>query len=291
LKLTPDAQSRAGGTWPSAFQLFKYIIFMTLLGNFFFYLAEDITAYLYLDPSASFAEFLGAFAATIDYVAWIILIVLFEMETSAHARDSLYGVRRWTIARLTAICYAVLVYAAYGYAADLADTYQFEPIASETICDLAEDKFAYLNSEARPIELTAENCGVFAGEQVYGSPADHLIATHPDLMAIRRLGWVDVANAVAWLLVVLIFQIEISLQQVDKLTKFRLVFCSATKIFLYLVLTGNAIYWTIYSTFIDSWDAWVWLVAFVLIDLNLLGVDDAAGNQKTTQAAQSAEAG
>jgi hypothetical protein len=277
LESTSDAQSQAAGKWPSAFQIFKYIIFVTLLVNLLFYLAEDVTAYLYLDARASFADILGAFAVTIDYAAWMILIVLFEMETSAHARDALHGIRKWAIAGLTAICYAVLVYAAYGYAADLADTYQFAPIDSQTVCDLAEEQFAYLNSKARPVELTAENCGAFAGEQVYRSPSDHLVATHPDLMATRKLGWVDVANAAAWLLVVLIFQIEISLQQINKLTKFWLVFCSAIKIFLYLVLAGDAIYWTIYSAFIDSWDAWLWLAAFLLIELNLLGVDDAAG--------------
>jgi hypothetical protein len=30
----------------------------------------------------------------------------------------------------------------------------------------------------------------------------------------------------------------------------------------------------VYSAFIDSWDAWLWLIAFVLIDLNLLGLDE-----------------
>jgi len=41
------------------------------------------------------------------------------------------------------------------------------------------------------------------------------------------------------------------------------------------VLLGCAIYWTIFSTFIDWWDAWLWLLAFILIDLNMLGLDEA----------------
>jgi hypothetical protein len=228
---------------------------------------------------------LQGFATTIDYLAWMILVVLFEMGTSAHARGAFHGARKWMIAGLTAVCYGVLIYAAYGYAVDLVDTYRFEPIASETVCGLVEKNFAYMGSDNRPIELSAENCGAFAGEWVYRSPSDHLIATHANLMAIQKLGWVDVANAVAWLLVVLIFQIEISLQQLGKLTKFRLTLCTAFKAFLYLVLTADAIYWTIYSAFIDSWDAWIWLVAFVLIDMNLLGVDDATGNQEAAQPA------
>jgi hypothetical protein len=280
LESTSDAHEAAASKWPSWFQIFKYIIATILLINLLLYLIEDLTAFLYLDPNASLGDVVQGFSATIDYVAWMILIVLFEMGTTAHARGALHGARKWVIAGLTAVCYGVLIYAVYGYTADLADTYQYEPIASETVCDLVEEHFAYMGLDYRPIELSAKNCGGFAGQRVYRSPSDHLIATHANLMAIQKLGWVDVANAVTWLLVVLIFQIEISLKQLDELTKFRLALCTAIKVFLYLVLTGDAIYWTIYSAFIDSWDAWIWLVAFILIDLNLLGVGGATGNSE-----------
>jgi hypothetical protein len=285
LESTSDAHEVAASRWPSLFQISKYIIATILLVNILFYLMEDLTAFLYLDPGASLGDVVQSFSTTIDYVAWMILIVLFEMGTSAHARGALHGVRNWVIAGLTAVCYGVLVYATYGYTVDLVDTYHYEPIASETVCDLVEKNFAYMASDNRPVELSARNCGGFAGQRMYRSPSDHLIAAHANLMAIQKLGWVDVVNAVTWLLVVLIFQIEISLKQLDKLTKFRLALCTAIKVFLYLVLTGDAIYWTIYSAFIDYWDAWIWLAAFVLIDLNLLGVDDATGNPEADQPA------
>jgi hypothetical protein len=181
----------------------------------------------------------------------------------------------------------VLVYAAYGYTVALWEFYQYEPIKSEIVCSLAEGKYGYMSMQARPIELTAENCGDFSGKQVFKSPTDHLIASHPNLVANQKLGWVDVSNASAWLLIVLIFQIEIMLQQADKLTKIALTICTGSKILLYLVLAVNAIYWTIYSAFIDYWDAWLWLLAFVLIDLNLLGWED---SEKTQPAAQTAPA-
>ena len=75
------------------------------------------------------------------------------------------------------------------------------------------------------------------------------------------------------------------LQQADKLTKRWFSFCTGSKIFLYLVLAANAIYWTIYSAFIDSWDAWLWLLAFVLIDLNLLGWEDSEESQSLAELA------
>jgi hypothetical protein len=288
LEPTHAVQSLTARKRLSAFQIFKYGIFAILLINLFVYFAEDIAASLYLDASASLGDYLVAFAATTDYVAWAILIVLFELETSAHARGVFHGVRKSAILGLTAACYAVLVYAAYSYAANLVETYRFEPLPPGNVCHLVEENFGYLNLNARPVPLTPENCAVFTTDQMYRSPSDHLIATHDNLMAIRKLGWVDVANAAAWLLVVLIFQIEITLKQLDKLTQFRLALCTGIKALLYLVLTADAIYWTIYSAFIDSWDAWLWLIAFVLIDLNLLGWEDDA---QDPQPAQSAAAG
>jgi hypothetical protein len=276
LKPASGARDQADSRRRSAFQIFKYSIYVILLIDVFFYIAEDFNAYLYLDEGVTFAEVLESFGASIDAMVWMILILLFEVETSARARDVLHGVRKRTIAGLTAVCYGFLIYAAYSYVLNLVGTYHFEPIAAETVCELVDDHFAYSGTDARPIELTAENCGAFSGEQVYRSPSDHLIATHANLVAMQDLAWVDVANASAWLLVVFIFQIEIYLEQIGKLTRAWLAFCTATKIVLYLMLAADAIYWTIYSAFIDSWDAWLWLVAFVLIDLNLLGLDEAA---------------
>jgi hypothetical protein len=261
-------------TKATAFRLFKILIFAILMLNLFYYLYEDVTAYLYLAEDSSFMDAVESFAVTIDYVAWMVLIVLFEMETTAQAKDQFKGARKWVIAGLTAACYAVLVYAAYGYALGLAETFDFEPIESASVCDLTTQSYALLTEEGRPIELAQENCGAFAGEEVLKSPADKLIASRTNLLAIRRLGWVDVINAAAWLLVVLVFQIELSLELAKKLTRHRLSILMASKGAAYLGLLGCAIYWTIYSAFIDSWDAWVWLIAFVLIDLNLLGLDE-----------------
>ena len=280
-----DASDRSIWKRFSPFQIFKFSIFAILTVNLFVYLREDVTLYLYLDPGASLGAVLETFAVTIDYVAWMILIVLFEFETSALAKGKMRGSRRYVLAWLTGACYLVLVYAAYGYTIGLYDYYQFAPMESGTACELVDDKYAYMSLQARPIELTAENCGDFSGKPVYKSPTDLLIASHPNLMAIQKLGWVDVANASAWLIVVLIFQIEISLQQADKFTKTWLSFCTTTKVFMYLILGANAVYWTIYSAFIDSWDAWLWLLAFVLIDLNLLGWEDSEETEPTAEPA------
>ncbi len=273
--MTLIESNRFNLTRASAFRIFKVVIFWILMVNLLYYLYEDVTAYLYLAPGSTLSDSLEAFAVTIDYVAWMVLIVLFEMETSAQAKDRLTGGRKWMISGLTAVCYFVLVYAAYGYTVALVDSYNYEPIESESACYFANTNFAYVNLDARPIELTHENCAEFAGKELFKSPpSDNLIATEANLLALQKLSWVDVFNAGAWLLVVLLFQIEVSLEQANRLTKRRLTIVMAWKGAAYLVLLVCAIYWTMYSAFIDYWDAWLWLLAFVLIDLNVLGMAD-----------------
>ncbi len=280
--MTLIESSRAPLTKEFAFRIFKIVIFLILMVNLFYYLYEDVVAYLYLAPGFTFFDTLESFAVTIDYVAWMLLIVLLEMETSAQARDQLQGTRKWVIGVLTAGCYVVLVYAAYGYVAGLRDAYSFEPIESARVCDLAEGHFAYLTTEARPIELTKDNCGVIAKSEVFRSSSNNLIATHFNLLALQKLGWIDVINSSVWLFVVLLFQIEVSLRLAKKLTKRRLIATKALKGILYLALLGCATYWTVYSAFIDSWDAWIWLLAFLLIDLNLLGLDSSQKQQRVS---------
>ena len=273
-------------TKESAFRLFKVVIFWVLMINLLYYLYEDVTAYLYLAPGSTFLDAMEAFAVTIDYVAWMVLIVLFELETSAQSRDQFTGIRKWVIAGLTAVCYIALVYSAYGYAAGLMDSYQFEPLESKPACYFANTNFAYVSGSARPIELTHENCGALAGEKLFKSPSDNLIATEPNLMALRKLGWVDVFNSNAWLLIVLLFQIEVMLEQAGKFTKRKLITIMAWKGFSYLVLLVCAIYWTVFSAFIDWWDAWLWLLAFILIDLNMLGLDETQNQSDAMRAAK-----
>ena len=249
--------------------------------NLFYYLYEDVKAYLYLAPGATLFDVLEAFAVSIDYVAWMVLIVLFEMETSAKTKDRFTGARKWVIAGLTVACYGVIVYAVYGYVAALGDAYNYEPIESRPACYFANTGFAYVSLAARPIELTHENCSEFAGKEIFKSPKDNLIATEANLRALKKLSWVDVFNSNAWLIIVLLFQVELSLEQLNKLTKRRLTVVMAWKGFAYLVLMGCAIYWTVYSAFIDYWDAWLWLLAFILIDLNMLGLDESQ-NQRAS---------
>ncbi|MDH5620907.1 MAG: hypothetical protein OEY74_02395, partial [Gammaproteobacteria bacterium] len=89
------------------------------------------------------------------------------------------------------------------------------------------------------------------------------------LADIRTLAWVDVINAAVWLLVVVVLEVDVRLQEQDRLKGTALRFSNAAKFVLYGTLLLAAIYWGIKGDFIDFWDAFLWLVAFVFIELNV----------------------
>jgi hypothetical protein len=42
-----------------------------------------------------------------------------------------------------------------------------------------------------------------------------------------------------------------------------------SKFILYATLFLAAGYWSVKGDFVDSWDAWLWLIAFIFIELNV----------------------
>lgn len=263
--------ARSGLSW---FRILKYTVYTLLMVNLLYYLWEDLIAFRYLDAGASLGAILEAFAVTIDYVAWMVLILLFELETDILPEEKLKGRIKWVFSGLVAACYVVLVYAFYGYYAGLADYLAFEPFPPGEVCSLVEHDFAHVTMEDRYIALTQENCGAFSDGEVFKHADDNIIAAAAPLAAAIKLGWIDVINAGVWLLVVLFMEWEVMLQVRGALSRRRLIILKTIKGTLYLILLANAIYWHVYGAFIDYWDAYLWLFAFVLIDLNIFQWDD-----------------
>jgi hypothetical protein len=272
--MTSAEQGAATGYRLSWFRILKYIVYVLLMVNLFYYLWEDLIAFRYLPVGASLSQVLEAFAVTIDYVAWMVLILLFELETDAIPEEKLEGPLNWVLTGLAVACYVVLVYAFYGYVAGLVDYYKFAAFPPDEVCSLVEQNFGSVTMQDRAIQLTQENCGGFSQDLVFKHATDNLIAAPAPLAAGIKLAWIDVINAGVWLLLVLFMEWEVMLWFRDALSKRRGIIFNGIKGFLYLILLGNAIYWHVYGAFIDYWDAYLWLFAFVMIDLNIFQWDD-----------------
>ncbi|MCB1845309.1 MAG: hypothetical protein KDI09_20240, partial [Halioglobus sp.] len=87
---------------------------------------------------------------------------------------------------------------------------------------------------------------------------------------IVRLAWVDVINAAVWLGIVAVLEMDVQLQNRDRLHGRIQRFSTGMKYVLYSMLFEAATYWGFKGDFVDFWDAFLWLVAFVFIELNVV---------------------
>jgi hypothetical protein len=254
------------------FQLFKYSVYALLAFNIYAFWSEEVLAAAMLHPGGiSLAELIGSFPATIDTAAWVVLLLMFELETYV-LEDRHYN-RAVTLSlhAVRIFCYAFIVYALYGYVVKLLLHYDVVPMAGlSDLCSLAADGWSYAIDLDDFSAITAANCGSFSTANSFlrfeSMPA---VVDAAGLADIRILAWVDVINAAIWLLVVVVLEVDVRLQERDRLKGEALRISNAVKFVLYGMLLLAAIYWGIKGDFIDFWDAFLWLVAFVLIELNV----------------------
>jgi hypothetical protein len=163
----------------------------------------------------------------------------------------------------------VILYSFYGYAATLGVPFGFEPYAGPDPCGLIAAGASFALSLGDYAPLDAENCATLAAGAFY-SAGDHMFTTAENLSVITRLAWLDVLNAGVWVLIVVILELEIYLKS-SKLvgTKFFIAY-KAFKGFLYLILIVDVFYWWMLDAPWDAWDAFLWLVAFFFIEMNML---------------------
>ncbi|MBT8132830.1 MAG: hypothetical protein KJO35_11215, partial [Gammaproteobacteria bacterium] len=89
------------------------------------------------------------------------------------------------------------------------------------------------------------------------------------LSLAKTLALTDIINAGDWLIIVALLELEVMLQLKGMLTDRMLQISKSIKAVLYTILLCCAIYWGIDGEFLDFWDAFLWLVAFVFIEMNI----------------------
>ena len=116
--------------------------------------------------------------------------------------------------------------------------------------------------------LDADNCSGLAAE-VFRINGLNIVAEADVLRGAQYLAWVDVINSGAWILVVIVLENEVRLQLRGNLSAQIIYSTRYVKYTLYGILFGAAAYWGVKGSFIDFWDASLWLFAFIFIELNV----------------------
>ena len=255
------------------YQLFKYSVYVLLAINVYLFWAEEhLAAAVQFSGGVGAGELIDAYAATIDTAAWVVLLLMFEFETYV-LDDQQFTSKVTLILQATrAVCYGFIVYAFYGYVVNLTFIYQALVLKDVTdLCSLASAGWSYAIDLDEYTAISAANCGSLSTESTFHRlDGINAVVDSTGLVAIRNLAWVDVVNAAVWLLVVAILEIDVWLQERGHFEGSLLRASNSFKFVLYATLLAAAAYWGFKGDFVDFWDAFLWLVAFVFIEMNVL---------------------
>ncbi len=254
---------------PDWFSVFKYLVYAALVANVALFFKEDWEAasHVFRD-GMPFAQIIEGFAPSIDTAAWVILLLLFELETCQLSDEVLKRPIGLAIRSLRALCYMVIGYAFTGYLGKALGFGLYVPAGAMDACALAMKQFALLVELDEYRVLTVGNCAGITGA-LFVNEQTRTLAEAGALVQATRLAWVDVVNSGTWLLILALLELDV---RPDVKGLFPGWFEAANlriKYLLYAVIVGAAVYWGIFGTFLDFWDAFLWIAAFVVIERNV----------------------
>lgn len=256
----------------SLFRSFKYAVYAFLaLNAYWFFVAEHAAVKVQFPDGLSWSDLRVAYVATIDTVAWVVLLLMFELETSVLEDRHFTRPVVWTLHGFRIICYAFVVSAFVGYISSLVFVQAVQPLDGvDSLCGLADMGWSYATGFDEYMPITAANCGVLSADRIFlafdGTQAVVDVGGHTDIV---RLAWIDVINSAVWLLVVLVLELDVRLQEHNRYEGLVLTISTVAKTILYTALLAAAVYWGFKGNFVDFWDAFLWLVAFVFIEMNV----------------------
>jgi len=254
-------------TW---FQVFKYSVYLLIFINVIQFFAEDYAATSHTFRNGiAWSQLTDAFATTFDSGAWLILLLMFELETYVIPDEKMVGKTRWAINILSAICFIFIVQAFLGYFDKYIVMSGYAASAYDSACSAVGTVQSYAKDLDEYFNLTATNCAAITGDSFFVHTKNSMLSSGDVLQRMKNLAMTDVINAGAWILIVIVLQIDVLLQMRGELTEKFYKINIYIKVVLYLILFAAAVYWGFMSALLDFWDAMLWIIAFFFIELNL----------------------
>lgn len=267
------------------FRAFKYTVYALLTLNIFlFFQEESLATAQTFSQGMSLQNIIQGFAATIDTAAWVLLLLLFELETSVLDDRVLRDTRVQTgFLVVRTFSYSFILYACYGYITKILLTYNISPFMVEDACALVGQGFASIDTLDEYPPLDAQSCSRLTETGLYKLNGQQVIGSASEWQAIQWLAWVDVINSVTWIMVVAILEVDVWLQLRDRFSGLVMAVSKYLKMVLYSILLAAAVYWWFLGDILDFWDSFLWIVAFFSIELNLFQWQAETETQVVTQ--------
>jgi len=266
-----DTQREGGSAekFARVYKVLKYVVYALLSVNIVLFLNEELASAAHAATSElDLLTAIQLFSATLDTAAWVLLLLLFELETAVIPDDRLVGRTQWIIHGIRLICSLAIVSAFWGY---LGEWQVFWSSSSLTVpaCELVGQDWSILLDFDIFTPLDGQSCVALGSEVVAITELERVVATPAALDSAYQLGLVDVINSATWILVVVLLEIEVRLQLWGGVPRRFQRPLNGIKVVLYLTLAVAAVYWGFEGEFLDFWDAALWLFAFVFIELNV----------------------
>ena len=252
----------------------KLVVYSLLLFNFVFYVRDDwVIAGHTLHSGSTFLQWASAYNTTIDESAWLLLLLLLEMETYLLAGRDLSRAYEIISLIIRLCCYVVLAHTPYAYAMTVYDLSQAPIIEGVTdLCQLAGQNLSYAHNLVYT-KITDGNCSELSSARqfFFNDPPDHLIVQDETALALeRRSALVDLVESITWLLILLSIEVVVWLQDKDITGGLLIKSANMAKVLLYSLLWFAIGYWIYLGHYMFAWDEFVWIVGFVAIEMNVV---------------------
>ncbi len=266
------------------FTSFKYTMYALLLINTFYFFEVNSAAEAATNGSGTaLSDLIVAYADAIDSGAWLLLLLVFEFETSYHAPEKHEFWIQPLIGAATLLCWAVILYSFYGYYGGVAMLPGFSEYAGVDPCALAGSGALYAETLDIYPPLDAVNCASLGAGALFNADLN-MFATPESLSLIKRLTWTDVVNAGAWIIVAGIIELEIFMRVTGRATPSFLRACNIIKLPFWIILVVACIYWGVLGEPVDAWDAFLWIAAFFFIELNMISKHEERARRRAERA-------
>jgi len=272
------------------FRVFKYTIYGLLTLNLFFFFQEDFLAsHEVFSAGVSWDRLAEAFSSTLDTSAWLLLLWLFELETAVIKDEDLAGPMKWVMVVFNVAAYLFILWAFYGYITKFGILSNTLPFAVDDLCSLVGSGFTWVQDLDQYPALDAAACVALQGQALLQINGTEIIGTVDAVQAARNLTIIDILNSADWLVIVALLEAEVYLQVKGLLSDKLLLSTKLTKGVLYTILFACAVYWGFLGDFLDFWDAFLWLVAFVFIELNIFQWHEESSEERAEEQAKERE--
>lgn len=252
-------------------QTIKWVVYALLVINFGYYIVEDWTRAVHtLRDGADFLDWAREFAASIDELGWFILLAMFELETYVLEDKEWQGWVKHTVRGLRVACYAMILHTVYAYFVSASSLYPTTAVEGVSdLCELRNDDVSFVHN-LRYTTVTGESCAeLSAAGEFYWVGEDTILSDRAGLELERNLAWVDLAEAVIWMVIVLAIEFVVRLQGRGIAGGPLLRIGNGVQVVLYAVLIGIGVYWASLSHWLYFWDELVWIGGFAIIEMNI----------------------